>query len=201
MLGVVTSDGGDADDTTSDVDAEVESAAGTVFDTVDEVVPNSEPEASGATKVESDTLIGAETGTLADPGSNVWTAAGTLSTGSGAGNEFGGAAGAVSGTGVDFGSSAGAVAVDSVVVDSVAVASVAAAVAAAASSIALSGTVAMAGGVVVTCAGGAGDKGGSKRSEGTAGFNKSEPGPETDDKSEMNCCSSAGPICRLGVAG
>jgi len=200
MLGVVTSDGGDADDTASEVDAEVESAACTVFDTVDEIAPNSKPEASGATKVESDTLIGAETGTLADPGSDVWTAAGTLSVESGAGNKFAGAAGAVSGTGVDFGSSTDAIAVASVAAVSVAVASVgAASVAVADSSIALSG--AMAGGGEVTCAGGAGDKDGSKRSEGTAGFNKSEPGPETDDKSERNCCSSAGPICRLGVAG
>ncbi|KAL4100912.1 hypothetical protein QTP88_020937 [Uroleucon formosanum] len=47
---------------------------------------------------------------------------------------------------------------------------------------AVSGTMAMAGGGLVTCAGGAGDKDGSKRSEGTAGVNKSEPGPETDDK-------------------
>lgn len=196
MLGVVTSDGGDADDTASEFDAEVESAAGTVFDTVDEIAPNSEPEASGVRKVESDAFVGAETGTLADPGSDVWTAAGTLSAGSGAGNEFGAAVGAVSGTGADFGSSTGAVA-------SVAAASVAAASVATASvaDIELSGTVAMAGVGVVTCAGGAGDKDGSKRSEGTAGFNKSEPGPETDDKSERNCCSSAGPICRLGVAG
>jgi len=180
-----------------------------VFDTVDEIAPNAEPEASGATKAESDTLIGAEAGTLGDPGSDVWTAAGTLSTGSVAGNDLGGAAGAaVSGAGVDFGSSTGAVAVASVAAAvasvAVAVASVAAAVAAAtavASSIAFSDTVATVGGGVVTCAGGAGDKDGSKRSEGTAGFNKSEPGPETDDKSERNCCSSAGPICRLGVAG
>lgn len=189
MLGVVMSNGGDVDDTASELDAEAESAASMVFDTVDEMASNEELEASSATKVESDTLIGAEAGTLADSGSDVWTAEfeGTLSAGSVAGNEFGGSAGAVSDTGVDFGSSTGDVAVASV---------------AAASRIAFSGTVETAGGGVVTCAGGAGDgKDGSKRSEGTAGFNKSEPGPETDNKSERNCCSSAGPICWLGVAG
>jgi len=187
MLGVVISDGGDTDDTASEVDAEAESAAGMVFDTVDEIVPNAEPEASGATKVESGTLIGVEAGTLADPGSDVCTAA----------------VGAVSGTGDDFGSLMGAVAVASVAaaVSAASVVATVAAVTAAASSRAFSGTMAMAGGGLVTCASGAGDKNGSKWSEGTAGLNKSEPGPETDDKSERNCCSSAGPICRLGVAG
>lgn len=163
-----------------------------VFDTVD-----------GATKVESGTLIGAEAGTLADPESDVCTAELVDKLSARSVNEFGWAVGAVSGTGVDFGSLTGAVAVASVAA-AVAAASVAAAIAAvtaAASSIAFSGTMAMAGGGLVTCAGGAGDKDGSKRSEGTAGVNKSEPGPETDDKSERNCCSSAGLICRLGVAG
>lgn len=80
-------------------------------------------------------------------------------------------------------------------------ASVVAADAAAAWSIAFSDTVTTAGGGVVTSAGGAGDKDGSKRSEGTAGFNKSEPGPETDNKSKRSCCSSAVPICGLDVAG
>jgi len=157
---------------------------------------NAEPEASGATKVESDALIGAEAGTLAEPGSDdVWTAsfASTLSTGSVAGNELGGAdvAAAVSGTYVDFDSLAAAFAGASVV----------AADAAAAWSIAFSDTVTTAGGRVVTSAGGAGDKDGSIRSEGTAGFNKLDPGPETDNKSERNCCSSAVPICGLDVAG
>lgn len=102
MLGVVMPDGGGADDTTSEVDEWTGSAAGAVFDTGAEFASNAEPEASGATKVESDALIGAGEGTLAEPGSDdVWTAsfASTLSTGSVAGYELGGADGAaVSGT-------------------------------------------------------------------------------------------------------
>lgn len=161
------SDGGGADDATSaELEAGTESGAGTVFVAGAGIASNVEPEASGATRVESDALIGAETaGTLGDPGSDGPTAsfAGTLSAGSVAGTELGGEAGTVSGADVGFDdSSTGAVAVASVV---------------AASGIAFADTVA--GGGVVVCAGGAGDRDGSKRSEGTAGFmGKTEPGPE-----------------------
>lgn len=96
--------------------------------------------------------------------------------------------GVVSGKDVDVGMSTGTIAADSIA-------------AAAVASILAFGTAMTPGGGAVICAAGVDDKEGSKRSEGTAGFIKSEPGPETDNKSERICCGSTGTFCWLCVEG
>lgn len=194
MLGVVVFDGScesGANDSTAEVDVETESETGTVSETGTGLAAgsNAEPEASGATVDESTDATAA---TSADTESVDWTAAlaGMLLV-SVAGNVLDGSemAGVVSVEDVDFGTSTGTV----TVVDSI--------TAAAVTSILVFGTVMSLGGGAVICAAGVGDKEGSKLSEGTAGFIRSEPGPETDNKSERSCCWSTGLFCRLGVGG
>jgi len=201
MLGVVLLDGGcesGSNELTAEVDGETESAAGTVFETGAgagsglAAGSNAVLEVSGATIDESDgELTGATAATSADPGSDDWTAAfaDTLLE-SVAGDVLDGSemVDVVSGTDVDFGTSTGTIAADSIA-------------AAAVASILAFGTAMTPGGGAVICAAGVDDKEGSKRSEGTAGFIKSEPGPETDNKSERICCGSTGTFCWLGVEG
>lgn len=201
MLGVVLLDGGcesGSNDSTAEVDVETESAPGTVFGTGAgagsglAAGSNAEPGVSGETIDESgDELTGATAATSADPGSDDWTAAlADPLLESVAGDVIDGSkiVDVVSGRDVDFGTSA-----DTVAADSTAAAAVA--------SILAFGTAMTPGGGAVISAAGVDDKEGSKRSEGTAGFIKSEPGPETDNKSERICCGSTGTFCWLGVEG
>lgn len=173
MLGVVLLDGGcesGSNDSTAEVDGEAESAAGRVFETGAgagsglAAGSNAVPEVSGATIDESDDeLTGATAATSADPGSDDWTAAFTDTLlESVAGDVLDGSemVDVVSGKDVDFGMSIG---------------TIAAAAAAVASILAFCTAVTPGGGAVI-CAAGVDDKEGSKWSEGTAGFIKSEPG-------------------------
>lgn len=198
MLGVVLLDGGcesGSNDSTAEVDMMTESAAGTVFETGagDDsglaAGSNAEPEDSGAITDESDDeLTGATAATSADPGSDDWTAAlADILLEFVAGDVLDGSemVDVVSDKDVDFGTPTGT----------------AAAAAAAVTSILSFGTAMTPEGGSVICAAGVDDKEGSKRSEGTAGFIKSEPGPETDNKSERICCGSTGTFCWLGVEG
>jgi len=195
MLGVVLLDGvwesGSNDSTAPEVDGETGSAAGTVFETGAGAGSglaagfNAVPEVSGATIDESDDeLTGATAATSANPGSDDWTAAFTDTLlESVAGDVLDGSemVDVVSGKDVDFGMSIGTIA-------------------AVASILAFCTAVTPGGGAVI-CVAGVDDKEGSKWSEGTAGFIKSEPGPETDNKCERTCCGLTGAFCWLGVEG
>jgi len=184
-----------ANDSTAGVDVETESATCTVSETGTGLATgsNEEPEASGATVDElDDESTDVTAATSADTEFVDWTAAlASMLLVFTAGNMLDGSemGGKVSVKDADFGTSTGTV----TVVDSITVAAV--------TSILAFGTVTSLGGGAVIYAAGVGDKKGSKRSEGTAGFIRLEPGPETDNKSERSCCWSIGLFCRLGVGG